>query len=433
MKKLDTESYKGVRDFYPEDMWVMKWMFAKLRNTVETYGYVEYGASVLEPSDLYTAKSGEEIVNEQTYTFTDKGDRSVTLRPEMTPTVARMVAKKRRELGFPVRWYSIPNLFRYEAPQRGRLREHWQLNVDIFGEKHTEAEIEIIEIASKILTAFGANNNDFSIQINSRPLMKDLFDSFGITEENQYKLGKLIDKKEKIDKEVFEQALQEITDKSEEISRLLKEPKALLETLGDRESVKTLLHCINSLLLKGISNIIFSPTLMRGFDYYTGIVFEVFDTNPENKRSLFGGGRFDRLTELFDNESVPAVGFGMGDVTLRDFLETRNLIPKYVSSTDVAVVWQEENFEKNASSLIGLLREVGICVAEYGYTKNLGDFYKYAERNAIPFTIHLSKELLEKEQSIVIKKTQDKESGAHKSIASESDRKELLNYIQTNR
>src|ERR1035437_10037839 len=170
-KKLSTEAYKGVRDFYPEDMFVQKHIFERMRKAVEKFGYSEYGASVLEPSDLYKAKSGEEIVNEQTYTFKDKGDREVSLRPEMTPTVARMIAAKLKEFSFPLRWYSIPNLFRYENPQRGRMREHWQLNVDIFGVKNLNAEVEAIAIASKIMRNFGLKDADFEIKINNRVII----------------------------------------------------------------------------------------------------------------------------------------------------------------------------------------------------------------------------------------------------------------------
>src|ERR1700729_362662 len=168
---LGTDPYKGVRDFYPEDMAVQSYIFDTWRKVVERYGFVEYNASILEPAELYKAKSGEEIVNEQTYTFTDRGEREVTLHPEMTPTVARMVAAKARELTFPLRWYSIPNLFRYEKPQRGRLREHWQLNVDMFGVDSADAAVEIINLAYDIIKAFGAGNESFEIRINNRRLI----------------------------------------------------------------------------------------------------------------------------------------------------------------------------------------------------------------------------------------------------------------------
>ena len=169
--KLSMDPYRGTRDFYPEDMLVRNYMFDTMSRTVERYGYVEYGASLLEETALYKAKSGEEIVNEQTYSFTDRGGRDVTIRPEMTPTVARMIARRRKEFTFPLRWYSNPNLFRYERPQRGRVREHWQFNVDIFGIDSVSADIEIISVAYDIMRVFGAENKNFEIKINDRRLL----------------------------------------------------------------------------------------------------------------------------------------------------------------------------------------------------------------------------------------------------------------------
>jgi histidyl-tRNA synthetase len=182
-----------------------------MKNTSESFGYSEYGASVLEYADLYKAKSGDEIVNNQTYTFIDRGDREVSLRPEMTPTVARMVAAKFKELSFPIRWYSIPNLFRYENPQRGRTREHWQLNVDIFGVKNINADVEIISIASAIMRNFGLKDSDFEIRVNNRKIVNYILNKlFNLSENDAYRVAKLIDKKEKLKDGEFEEAIQEI-------------------------------------------------------------------------------------------------------------------------------------------------------------------------------------------------------------------------------
>ena len=260
MSKLDTAPYKGVQDFYPEDMAVLNYIFSVWKRVVEKSGYSEYGASPLEPTEIYTEKSGSEIVNEQTFTFTDRGDRSVTLRPEMTPTLARMVAARRRNLKFPLRWFSIPNLFRYERPQKGRRREHWQLNVDLLGIADTSADVEIISLAYKVMKEFGAKDEDFEIRFNFPT---------GTTEDLKPFLEKLVEAR--------------------------------------------------------ITNVKIDESLARGQTYYTGIVFEIFDTNQANSRSIAGGGRYDDLLEMFEVEPVPAVGFGMGDITLRDFLETHGL------------------------------------------------------------------------------------------------------------
>lgn len=301
-QEISTEPYKGVRDFYPEDMAIQNYIFDTWKKIVKSFGYVEYSTSILEPAELYRAKSGDQISGEEMFTFIDKGDREVALRPEMTPSLARLVAGKRKSLKFPLRWFSIPNLFRYERPQRGRRREHWQLNCDIVGIANVDAEIEIISIAYKVMKAFGANDEDFKIMINDRVLLNE---KIGTPE-----LMRLLDKKDKIEDTEFKQKWIEISGKEYD------------ENIEPNDMIKTL---ISKLEEKGIKNAVFSPTITRGFDYYTGMVFEVFDTSPENNRSLFGGGRYDNLLEIFGVEPVPTVGFGMGDVTIRDFLETHSL------------------------------------------------------------------------------------------------------------
>ncbi len=395
-KKLDTNPYKGVRDFYPEDMWVEKYLFRIMREVVERFGYIEYGASPLEPSELYKEKSGEEIVNEQTYSFTDRGNREVTLRPEMTPTVARMVAGRKRDLPFPLRWYSIPNLFRYESPQRGRLREHYQLNVDVFGISNIEGEIEVISIAHSIMKAFGASEGDFSILINSRKLMKALFESYELNDEDSLILSKLLDKKEKVDKKIFEESVEKILkDKTSEFLLLLTSHDKLLDKVGkDHPATTTLIGLIESLDKLGIKNIAFTPTLMRGFDYYTDIVFEVFDNHPDNNRSLFGGGRYDSLLELFSNDSLPAIGFGMGDVTIRDFLETHNLLPKYRPETNALLATIGTIDRDQVLELTQRLRNGGVSVALNTIAKKPADAIKGALKLGIPYIIFVGEDEL---------------------------------------
>jgi histidyl-tRNA synthetase len=207
---INLEPYKGVRDFYPEERFVRNYIFYTWQKAVESFGYERYDASVLEPLDLYKAKTSEEIVKNEIYSFIDRGEREVALRPEMTPTVARMVAAKAQELPAPIRWYSIPNLFRYEKPQRGRLREHWQLNVDLFGVTGKVADIEIVSMASAVMSKFGAKEDDFEIRINSRKLLEDTYASFGVEEEKKQAVSRIIDKKQKISPQSFREALTEI-------------------------------------------------------------------------------------------------------------------------------------------------------------------------------------------------------------------------------
>jgi histidyl-tRNA synthetase len=392
--EISTESYKGVRDFYPEDMFVQNFIFSTWKNVAESFGYSQYDASILEPAELYRAKSGEEIVSEQTYTFTDRGEREVTLRPEMTPTVARMVAGKEHDLQFPLRWYSIPNLFRYEKPQRGRLREHWQLNVDIFGVDSLDAEVEVISIADKIMKKFGATDSDFVIKINSRKILNDLFKHFELSDEQSQKISKIIDKKEKIPADTFRASLEEIIpDKTAEMVLLLESSEKLLDTLGKQNTnAVELVTLIEKLSASGLTNIVFDPTLMRGFDYYTGIVFEVFDTHPDNRRALFGGGRYDDLLDIFGKNKIPAFGFGMGDVTTRDFLESHNLLPKYKSSANVFICTLKPEYTKDALLLADKLRMNGVNVSVNFSDKKLGDQIKSADKQKIPFTIVLGED-----------------------------------------
>ncbi len=386
--KISTESYKGVRDFYPEDLFVQNYIFSVWKSVVESFGYEEYSASVLEPAELYKAKSGEEIVNEQTYTFTDRGDREVTLRPEMTPTVSRMVAGRAQELSFPLRWYSIPNLFRYEKPQRGRLREHWQLNVDLFGVTGSSADIEIVNIAYKIMRGFGAKDEDFIIRVNDRRLIKNLFEKFGLNEEASYKASKIIDKKDKISAEAFVVACEEILgEKTTEFVSLLESHEKLLDFLGESDVTKEIIQTIEELLALGVKNITFDPTLMRGFDYYTGFVFEVFDTDPENSRSVFGGGRYDELMDIFGSKKIPTVGFGAGDVTARDFIEKHNLLPIYKPRTLLYICTVGQEFKNHALDIAQKTREMRINTAVDLTDKKLGDQIKTASKQKIPYVL----------------------------------------------
>lgn len=377
---LGTDPYKGVRDFYPADWAKMNALFSVMRDTLQSWGYEEYNASPLERAELYEAKTSEEIVSEQTYTFMDRGDRRVTLRPEMTPTLARMVSGKRREMPFPLRWFSIPNVFRYERPQKGRLREHYQLNVDLIGIATSEADLEIITVASALLKAFHAKESDFIIRINSRALLTAACSAAGLTGDATRSYLRLLDKKNKMTPEDFEVARNTITNK---------DPLALIQDASSSPEVahekKVLLDTIESLMKRGVLNAVFDPTLTRGFDYYTGIVFEIFDTNPENPRSLFGGGRFDKLVTLFGGEPIPAIGFGMGDVTLADFLETHALTPKSDFGSQLYIGTPTKSDIPAAQAFAETLRKEGCRVFVNIGERALGDQIKDAVKRAIPF------------------------------------------------
>jgi histidyl-tRNA synthetase len=409
-ENLPTDSYKGVRDFYPEDQALQRYMFATMREIVERFGYVEYHASILESAELYKAKGAEneELVNEQTYTFTDRGGREVTLRPEMTPTVARMVAARKRELGFPLRYYSIPNLFRYERPQRGRLREHWQLNVDIFGSRSAAADAEIIAVAHAILIAFGASQNDFSIRVGSRAFLDSLTQKLELTPEQAKMLRNLLDRRAKISEEEFKDGFKalgvELTDLSPD---------------NAPSDIATVLSLLKEM---GVENAEFDPGIVRGFDYYTGIVFEVFDKHPENNRAMLGGGRYDNLLSLFDNkESLSGVGFGMGDVTIQDFLRVRGFIPPYVPTTKVYVALAAPDIVQETFKLVGELRAQGVNVAMDFGEKRLSDQIKAATKHKIPYSMVVGQNEFASNQFTV----RDLASGDEKKLS----REELANFF----
>lgn len=369
---LSTQPYKGSRDFYPQDKRLQKYLFGVMRAVVEKFGYEEYDAPILEPLELFLAKTGEEIINEQTYTFEDRGGRKVAIRPEMTPTVSRMVAARRQELAYPLRWYSIPNLWRYERPQRGRLREHWQLNIDVFGIEGLEAEHEAILVADALMKAFGARHDMYTIRINSRKLigaaMSDYLKLHGV---QAHTLTKLIDRMHKMDYADFAaQADAVLTPSQREagLSDLLmdllktREVNELPDELHKHESAQELKRLLGMLNKSDIANVQFDITLMRGFDYYTDIVFEVFDNNPDNNRSMFGGGRYDGLVGLFGVEPVATVGFGMGDVTLQNFLDGHGLLPELKTETELYVALIGDVYQ-DTQKVLKDLREMGLRIA----------------------------------------------------------------------
>lgn len=367
-KKLSTDSYKGVRDFYPEDMAIQEYIFDTWADTAESFGYERYDASVLEPSDLYKAKGAEneEMVNEQTYTFIDRGGREVTLRPEMTPTVARMVAGRRRELSYPVRWYSIPNLFRYERMQRGRLREHWQLNCDMFGVTDYTADVEVIALAHALIKNFGADAEMFEIKINNRAEMRDKYSAFGVTDTNtQDSITCLNDRFHKITVEEYKNELKAIVNDTGAVEAIYK-----LVSGGDGSDTNQVVDGLKEL---GILNVKIDRSIARGFNYYTGTIFEIFDVSRENNRALLGGGRYDNLTEMFGGEAISGIGFGMGDVTMRDFLETHNLLTSNTTAPTLMIIPIDATHNLTAQKIAGQFRQVALVNTAVDIsTKKLG-------------------------------------------------------------
>ena len=421
---LSTQPYKGARDFYPEDKRIQKWMFAKLRDVVESFGYQEYDAPLIESFEIYAAKTGEEIVSEQLYSFEDRGGRKVAIRPEMTPSVSRMVAARRQELTYPLRWYSIPNLWRYERPQRGRLREHWQLNVDIFGVSGIEADHEIILLADRILKEFGAKAENYTIRVNSRQLLNwILIENFHFDKGQLQPLARLIDKKDKISDKEFKNSISVLLSPTQHQADVLPQLIEFLKvkTLGElplivqqHPAAKELQQLLTLLMASGVQSAVFNPSLMRGFDYYTDIVFEVFDNNPENNRAMFGGGRYDALVGAFGVEPIPTVGFGMGDVTLQMFLDGHKLMPKFEPETDTTVILIGDVYEV-AQKTLSSLREEGLRLAVDTTGRKLDTQLKSAVKSGIPYVIFIGEHELASQRF----KLKDLRSGEEKELSLE--------------
>lgn len=322
---LSTAPYKGTRDFYPEDLQRRNYIFQTWKKTMLESGFSEYDSSIIESSDLYLAKSGEELGSKQLYSFVDKGDRKIALRPEMTPSLARLVCAKFGELQFPIRWFSIPNCFRYERPQKGRSREFWQLNLDIIGSKAGASDLEILYILGKIFLSFGAKKEMFSIRYGHRGLLDKWINTENLEVKKEL-IYKTLDEWHKIAEESRSTWMTEIgldLEEQAKIGQFVKHPP--LDLIKDFPDLVLVNQQIRQILPD--VEYIFDTTIVRGIAYYTGLVFEAFDHNPENNRALFGGGRYDNLLDLF-GKSAEAVGVGIGDLTWDGFLDGWNLWPE---------------------------------------------------------------------------------------------------------
>lgn len=399
MSFLSTNPYKGTRDFFPAEKRLQSWMFAKIRKVVSGFGYLEYDGPLFEPFELYAAKSGEELVNQQLYSMKDRGDRMIAARPEMTPTLARMVASRINEEPRPVRWFSIPNCWRYERPQRGRLREFWQLNVDVLGGERRFGDAELIQVAVEIFRAFGGEKF-LQIRVNSRSLVDHVFkQTMGLDGDKARALAKLVDAKDKMKPEEFSAKLAEQGLNPAQLVTVEKFFATRLESLVadfPGNASQEIIDLFSTLKKLGVSDsVIFDPKIMRGLDYYTGVVFEAFDISPDNNRALFGGGRYDNLLGLFTKNELSGTGFGLGDVTLQNFLETHTLLPDFASFYDLYCVCADEASWIAVQNQAPKWRAAGLRVL---MPLGLGSFksqFKEADRFKAPFTLVIGEEELQ--------------------------------------
>ena len=399
MKKI-IQSVKGTRDFYPEQMARRVWLYNTMREVAESFGYQEYEAPILESLDLYAAKSGEELVKEQSYVFTDRGGSEITLRPELTPSLARMIAQRQNELNFPVRWWSFGPFWRYERPQKGRTREFFQWNVDMLGVSSPEADAENAAVLATFFQRVGLNPDQVIIKVNNRRLMDDRFSAYAISPEKRPVVSSWIDRREKMTPEAWTEYGKEIGLSPEQITNL-KEMLADQDLWKQSAELTRFFAVIEAL---GLSDYItFDASIMRGLLYYTGTVFEAWEVGGDIKRSILGGGRYDNLTRDVGGDPIPGVGFAMGDVVISLILEKYSLLPKdlNISPAPVFVTVFDEERLLASFKLASELRRAGLNVVCYPEATKLQKQFKYADRIGAKTTLVLGPDEMEKGQVAV--------------------------------
>jgi histidyl-tRNA synthetase len=363
-------SVRGMRDYYPDVFYRLNYIFRAWKETALSYGFEEFDGPVLETLELYRIKSGDEIVS-QLYNFTDKGGRELALRPELTPTLARMIAKIQNQAAKPLKWFSIPRCMRYEKPQKGRLREFFQFNVDILGEDSEMADLEIISVGIDSLRKLGLKSTDFVVKINNRDFVSDFFQALGIDSQKTTALYKLIDNARKVDRNVTLESIEQLglsgiqkssIERYLQIREFSDIEQTKLKSRG-RDSLLALFSLIKTAELGDFCE--FDPSIVRGLDYYTGTVFEIYDRG-EKIRAICGGGRYNNLIKEFSGVEIPACGFGMGDVVLGEILTERGILPEYRKQTDYFLVRVSDAELGILMGVARALRAQGFSV-EYAY------------------------------------------------------------------
>jgi len=380
-----TQGVRGTRDFYPEDMRIRNWLFDNFRAAARSHGFEEYDSPVLEHEELYTRKQGEEIT-QQLYNFEDKGGRRVALRPEMTPSLARMVMARAGAMPTPIKWFSIPQCWRYERTQRGRGREHYQWNVDIWGSDAVQADAELLSVLVSFFQRVGLNADDLAISISSRKVLEEVLGSLGISGDAFAATCIIVDKMDKLPAEVIEQQLSEQGLDSSAISVIqstlgLSDLDSLAAALGEGSGavaeLATLFDLIDSY---GIADwVTFDASVVRGLAYYTGPVFEAHDRGGK-LRAICGGGRYDRLLSSLGGNDMPATGFGFGDMVIMELLNEKGLVPDLPSGNQDIVIAINEDLRSAAMSVATKLRASGRSVDLVLEDKRMKWAFRHAER-----------------------------------------------------
>jgi histidyl-tRNA synthetase len=427
MKKV-ISPVKGTRDFYPEQMALRAWLYNTMREVAESFGYQEYEAPLLESLDLYAAKSGEELVNQQSYVFEDRGGDRITLRPELTPSLARMVAQKQNELAFPVRWWSFGPFWRYERPQKGRTREFFQWNVDLLGPDTPEADAENVAVLATFLKKVGLRPEQVVILVNNRALMNTRFAGIGVPPDLQVAVAGWIDRRAKLEPDAWRAYGAELGLKDEWTAKV----EALLEQEDLWKEWPALVRFFEAIAALGMDEFVrYDPSIMRGLLYYTGTVFEAWEVGGEIRRSILGGGRYDNLLSDVGGEPLPAVGFAMGDVVISLVLEQYGLLPEAlkVQPAQVLVTVFDEATQLESLKIAGELRRDGLNVAVYPELAKLGKQFKYADRIGARAALVLGPSEL-KDGQVTVK---DLASGEQVAVAREQVREVLERILNSSR
>jgi histidyl-tRNA synthetase len=396
--KTTVQAVKGTRDFYPEAMAFRTWLYGKVRAISERYGYQEYEAPILERLELYAAKSGEELVKEQSFVLTDRGGDELALRPELTPSLARMVAQQQATLILPVRWFSYGPFWRYERPQRGRTREFFQWNIDLLGTETPTADGEIVAIAAEFLRSVGLSSDEVAIFLNSRRLMERKLAEIGVEDELCMEVFRLIDRRDKLPADRWQAWALEMGLSEEQLEAL----KALLSDSDLWQESDELQQVFATAEAMGLADyLVYDASIVRGLDYYTGPVFEAYD-RARRFRAIFGGGRYDDLVADVGGERITGVGFAMGDVIVELLLERVGKRPKLPTSpSQVLVTLFSEDLYAQTIALAGRLRAAGINTEQILEPTRLGKQIRYADRKDIPYVVILGPDELKSGQVVL--------------------------------
>ena len=390
---------KGTREFYPEQMALRNFINDKVRASSQAFGYQEWDGPFIEPIDLYAAKSGEELVKKQSFVFEDRGGDLVTLRPELTPSLARMIAARQGELTYPVRWWSFGPFWRYEQPQKGRSREFFQWNIDMLGVNSPEADAELIAVAATFLRSVGLNPEQATIFVNNRRLMDFEFEALGIQQQNKLDVSNLVDRRSRMEPAKWEANARELGLTQQQLDRL----KAILDNGELWRKSDELVRLYAALEALGVKEYVkFDPNIMRGLLYYTGTVFEAFDIRGSLKRAILGGGRYDNLLADVGGQPLPGIGFAMGDVVIGIILQESGLVPKFQPSpASVLVTVFNENMLSKSYALASTLRNAGLNSIVYPEPAKLQKQFKFADKMNLRIAITIGPEEAEKGQIAV--------------------------------